>query len=253
MNNIKIDSNIIEEYNDNNIEIKNNNITFKVSGDYKVEYTNKTNNDINIVINDNVEIKLYIKSINNEIDNKVNYILNENSKLKISKYFQNNITNQSININLNGEKSNIIYNFSEICKKESNYDIKIYHNNKKTNSILSNKCISLENSITNFYIDSILPKGNIGCMMDQTTKIMEIGNADSHINPNMYIDESDVEAKHGSVIGKFDENNIFYLMSRGISRKESILLLIKGFILSNIEVNDDEKSIILNEIEENWR
>lgn len=253
MNNIKLDSNTIKKYKDNNIEINNNNITFKSNGEYIIEYTNNNKNDISIVINDNVEIKLYIKSINNEIDNKVNYILNENSKLKISKYYQNNITSQQIYIYLNGEKSNIIYNFSEICKKESNYDIKIYHNNKKTDSILSNKCISLDNSITNFNIDSILPKGNIGCIMDQTTKIMEIGNADSHINPNMYIDESDVEAKHGSVIGKFDESNIFYLMSRGISRKESILLLINGFILSNIEVDDDEKNIILKEIEQNWR
>ena len=39
----------------------------------------------------------------------------------------------------------------------------------------------------------------------------------------------------GSTSGNLDENSIFYLMSRGLSQKQSKQLLIEGFILDVIE------------------
>lgn len=48
--------------------------------------------------------------------------------------------------------------------------------------------------------------------------------------PALEILEPDVKAGHAATIGKVDENMLFYLMSRGISRKQSEKLLIEGFI-----------------------
>ena len=96
--------------------------------------------------------------------------------------------------------------------------------------------------------------------MDQTTKILTIGSVDAKINPNMYIEEDSVEAKHGSVISSFNEEEIFYLTSRGIPEEEAIYLLIKGFIFSNLILNMENKAIIydcINSIRrwiyESWR
>ena len=88
--------------------------------------------------------------------------------------------------------------------------------------------------------------------MDQNTKVMCMGDVDCKVEPNMYIEEDDVEARHGSVIGKFSDECIFYLMSRGISEDEAIKLLIKGFILSNLVVDDDKRSKILDIINYNY-
>ena len=65
----------------------------------------------------------------------------------------------------------------------------------------------------------------------------------------MFIDEDSVVAKHGSVIGGFREDEIFYLMSRGVSYQEAVNLLIKGFIFSNLVVDMEKRASILSIIQ----
>lgn len=48
--------------------------------------------------------------------------------------------------------------------------------------------------------------------------------------PALEILEPDVKAGHAATIGKVDEQMLFYLMSRGLSRKQAEKLLIEGFI-----------------------
>lgn len=75
----------------------------------------------------------------------------------------------------------------------------------------------------------------------------------STIRPNMYIDEKDVIATHSSIIGTFNEEDIFYLNTRGINKEDSIKLLNRGFLLGNTKINISIKEIILNEINKYWR
>lgn len=49
--------------------------------------------------------------------------------------------------------------------------------------------------------------------------------------PALEILEKEVKAGHAATIGKVDENMLFYLMSRGLSRKQAEKLLVQGFIL----------------------
>lgn len=48
--------------------------------------------------------------------------------------------------------------------------------------------------------------------------------------PALEILEPDVKAGHAATIGKVDEQMLFYLMSRGLSRKQAEKMLIEGFI-----------------------
>ena len=61
-----------------------------------------------------------------------------------------------------------------------------------------------------------------------------------------------MEAFHSSNIGQFDNSLIFYLMSRGISYSDSIKLLIKGFLLSNMDNNIIKRKIVLDIINRYW-
>lgn len=253
MNKIVIDNNILTNYQDKYVTIKDNIVYFTNDGEYCIEYLNCSNFNINYCLEDNITVKLFIHSVDNNFTVNDNYTLNTNSNLLLSKFYNNETIKENTVINLNGTKSKINYSFSNICKNSEEYNITINHNNNYVNSYINNKTISLENSKITFNIDSILPKGNIGCIMDQNTKIIELGNTESKINPNMYIEENDVEARHGSVIGNFDDESIFYLTSRGIEEKEAIKLLIKGFLLSNLSLNINLKNRILEIINKNWR
>ncbi|MBU1075613.1 SufD family Fe-S cluster assembly protein, partial [Patescibacteria group bacterium] len=42
----------------------------------------------------------------------------------------------------------------------------------------------------------------------------------------------DVRCTHGTTVGRIDEENIFYLMSRGITKKDAEKLVIEGFLKS---------------------
>ena len=48
--------------------------------------------------------------------------------------------------------------------------------------------------------------------------------------PALEILEPDVKAGHAATIGKVDENMLFYLMSRGLTRIQAEKMLIEGFI-----------------------
>ncbi len=49
-------------------------------------------------------------------------------------------------------------------------------------------------------------------------------------NPLLVIDEFDVEAGHGAAVGRIDEEQLYYMMSRGLDKKTSERLIVNGFL-----------------------
>ena len=62
--------------------------------------------------------------------------------------------------------------------------------------------------------------------------------------PNLVVNTNEVEANHGVSIGGIDEDEMFYLMSKGISKATAKKLIEEGFILSIMP--DDIKERIKN-------
>ncbi len=254
MNNILVINNKINNYNDNNIKIENNTIYFKKNGKYKIEYDNTNTIDITYKLKDNINITIYEYQNNNQpLNSNIKYLLAENSILNINKFSTNDAASEIITINLEGLNAEINYHFSNISNNKENYHIIINHLAPKTKSNIINKTISTNTATIDYTIDSILPKNNYDCILNQETRIITNDSSNCFIRPNMFIDEEDVDARHASYIGKFKEEELFYLMTRGLSLKESIKLLVKGYILSNLEVDEDLEKIIINDINKYWR
>jgi Fe-S cluster assembly protein SufD len=64
-------------------------------------------------------------------------------------------------------------------------------------------------------------QANRNLMLDKTARADSI--------PGLEIQADDVRCTHASTIGKLDEEEVFYLMSRGIPRTEAIRMVIQGF------------------------
>jgi Fe-S cluster assembly protein SufD len=47
--------------------------------------------------------------------------------------------------------------------------------------------------------------------------------------PGLEILADDVRCTHGATVGKIDEDEVFYLLSRGIPRKDAEQLIVMGF------------------------
>ena len=92
-------------------------------------------------------------------------------------------------------------------------------------------------------IDGIgtITKGQHGSAAHQTNKIMVFdANCIASANPYLYIDEYDVKASHAAGVGKMDEDHLYYLQSRGLSKKQAMHLITYGYLKPVIEVIDNE-------------
>ena len=240
-NNIQI---ISDDY-----EVDNNIINIKKDGDYIIEYKENLNN-ITYIFNNNINVNILEISIDNNLNNNITYNLLENSNVNISKFYKNKEVKEIININLKEINSSINYNFSNISNYKEDYKIIINHLNKYTKSNIKNKILAKNNSNITIDLDSIVKKDMINCTLLQETRAVVFDKEKVNIKPNMYIDCDDIEAKHSAVIGKFKDEEIFYLMTRGIPKEEAIELLSESFLFSNLTFDKEE---ITNLINKYWR
>ena len=61
------------------------------------------------------------------------------------------------------------------------------------------------------------------------SKILLFDNAKGRSVPSLEIDENELKAGNASTVGRPDENQLFYLRSRGLTEKEATELIIQGF------------------------
>ena len=74
-------------------------------------------------------------------------------------------------------------------------------------------------------------KGATGSNAYQSSRMLTLSSeAKADANPMLLIDENDVMAGHGASLGRIDEEQLYYLQSRGLTRKESSRLLVHGFL-----------------------
>jgi hypothetical protein len=234
-----------------NVKIDNNKISFLDNGIYFIEYIDINQIELIIEMWNLNDVTLYESSFLKDIVVNNRYVIN-NSKLRVNKFYNNDNVVEKIDIDLysNGE---IDYRFSNICRNKESYEININHNGIGTVSNVNNKSIAMDGSNLDFVINSIVKKEYEKSVLNQNTRIVTFGLCDTKISPNMFIDCDDIEARHGSVIGTFKDEMVFYLMSRGIPYNDAIKLLIKGYLFSNIDAYMELRDKIFNVIDMYWR
>ncbi len=75
--------------------------------------------------------------------------------------------------------------------------------------------------------------------------------AKADVRPILEIEADDVKASHAATVGRADEEQLFYLKSRGLSDRESVRIFVEGYFHSIIEKIEDK--LRRNEIEEQIR
>lgn len=161
------------------------------------------------------------------------YNVSENSKLVVYQYGIN--IDNNIIINLNGENASVEYHYSTINYDDHKYKIDVNHNNSKTISNIYNHGINVFDNKLDFDITGNVLNKSGKCECNQKNQILNIKDGKSTILPKLLIDNYDVVSSHSAYIGKFKDEILFYLMSRGISEKVSYDLLIKSFLVNGCE------------------
>ena len=84
-------------------------------------------------------------------------------------------------------------------------------------------------------------KGMKGSDAQQETRLLNLSkDASATANPFLLIDEGDITAGHAASIGQIDEAQIYYLMSRGMSKADAEKLIVSGFLMPFVDLLEDE-------------
>ena len=201
-----------------------------------LEYNTKRPVKLNIKIEVDKDVNFTLKEYRYGTNFKVQYLyyLKENSNSKIYKFYDvSGIKEMSI-IYLQEKNANIDYFFKTIATGCEKYSMRIYHNAPNTNSNINNGGVNVLNGNLSFSISSFVNEGNKECDVYQNSRIINLTENKCQIYPNLFIDEYNVNANHAANIGTFDESDIFYLMSRGISRENAVNMLINGYMIKDM-------------------
>ena len=259
--NIKIRYN----FDDNNLNLINQ-IEIIANGDTNViiEYKSQTsqkclhNGIIRTIANENAKLNVTIVNLLNENSDNFEAIenrLEKNSKVKytiidiggktsISNYYSNiigeNADNdlKSIYLGIGEQRKDINY-IAELRGTKTNIDIDVQ-------GALKDEAKKNFKGTIDFKKGSKKAKGNENeyCMLLSDK-------AKSIALPMLLCTEEDVEGNHSNASGKVDEKQLFYIMTRGISYKEAVKLIVKSKFKKIIEriLDEELKDEILGEID----
>ncbi len=198
----------------------------------------KKNSKLNIIIVNLINIySNNFLSIQNDIEEnaKVNYIIVDlGGKNSITNYYSN-ITGKNAMNNLNTiylGKQNQVFDLNyigELKSEKSNIDIEV-------------QGVLKDNAKKHFKGTIDFKKGCKKAIGNENEYCMLLSNtAKSIALPMLLCTEEDVTGNHSTASGKVDEQELFYIMSRGISYKEAIKLIVRAKFNKIIQKIDNEE------------
>ena len=199
---------------------------------------NYVQNDIEL----NIMGKVVINDFNNNSDIKLSINLSDNSEL-IYNRFNKNIVNNMIEIN--------VYNNNYLDFNQSIFEEVTGKYNLKCNILGNdNKVIVNVHGISNeFGKITIEATGDIkknikNNDMLENIRILNLNNEQNIIIPNLLVSSEEVMVNHNATMSNVNEDYLFYLMSKGLSKYTASKLIIDGFIFKNLKIDDELKQYI---------
>jgi len=201
-----------------------------------------SNNSQNIYLSDNAILKFYSLNYKNNTNMSYSFSnidLNKNSHCEYfilsagAKFLKN-----EINCSLNKDHGSIFINGIINLESDNHHEIKttVNHNEENCKSYQLIKCVLNDNSKGIYqgkiFVDSKAQKTD-GYQLSRALLLNE--DTEFNAKPELEIYADDVKCSHGSTSGNIDENSIFYLMSRGLTYKQSKQLLINGYVAEVVE------------------
>lgn len=116
--------------------------------------------------------------------------------------------------------------------KDQNQDTgsKVIHIGKNTKSVIKAKSISKENGISSYRgIVKIMKNADNAISNVECDAMLVDENSISNTFPQMEIENESAEINHEAKVGRVSEEELFYLMSRGLSEDQARQMIVTGF------------------------
>lgn len=157
-------------------------------------------------------------------------------------------TNENLEVNLLSENASCNVRCLSIATSiDTVFKQLISHKAPFTYSNITNVGVSMNKSSIIFDTTGKIEKGMSKSKCAQLSKGIVMDDCSMvEAKPILLIDEFDCFANHGASIGKMSDEDLFYLMSRGLSKTEAFLLILQGIIkpfIDDITVEEYKNTI----------
>lgn len=208
---------------------------------------------INLKENSNCQM-LFWNEINSKfhLRQEVQLLRNANLTLGYGDLTENEVEmNMQASLLEEGANLHVIHTCISASKKH--YEFRSTHEVAHTSSNMENYCVVKEHGNYAMKATGQINKGAFDSTSLQTTRVLTLSeHQKSEVIPLLLIDENDVKAGHATTLGQPDENQLYYLQTRGLNRVQALSLLIIGYMMPITEVIDqpDLKTQLQSDIEE---
>lgn len=163
------------------------------------------------------------------------------------------VTNVDITMKKEGVSAEFLGIFSLKNKDEVELTTQSIHKVPNTSCMVNVKGALFDSAKSNYIGKIIIEKGAQQTASYLEDNVLILGdNVSNNAQPILEIEANDVKASHGATTGRIDKDQIYYLMSRGLSEKEAEETILEGFfeaVLSGImdeEIRNECKKRLSN-------
>lgn len=223
----------------------------KVEGSNKVFVNNQqtadmTNNiNFEMVANSSLDLTLFDLNETAKVSNKINFELAENAKLKVVIVSLNSgQTDASVTVNLNASHAEAEVNVISVANTgvDTTFNVICNNNAAHTNANITQRAVALNGGSNVFEATGYIGTDCAKAVNFQESRVLLLdGAAKGDASPILLINHHDVEAGHAAGVSRVSDEEMYYLMSRGIPRKTAEELMTVAFIRPVVDkINDEE-------------
>ena len=213
-----------------------------------LEYTNFT--DLNIELLEGSKLLLKLANFAENSDIKISGKIGKYAEISVVfADFCKNFTKVTSQIDLIEEGAKCEWHLATLSNKKDSkiFDVSFKHVVGKTTSIMDNYGVARDDSKIVFSGISHITEGAKNSNAKQNAKIIVFDkNAQGTASPILKIEENEVQASHGAVVGQLNSDHMFYLMSRGLTFDEARMIITLGY-LKPVSAQFSEKTQLLIE------
>lgn len=221
-----------------------------VSGDATLYIKNTNSSDITNSIdfkleaNSSLDMILFDVNSSMTVDNKFEFKLQQNAALKLSVISLNSgATKSRVVCDLNEAGANANINVISVADQnvKTNFDVVANNNCRDTKANIRQRAVALNGGENIFTATGFIDKDCSKAINFQESRVLLLDDAaKGDASPILLINHHDVEAGHAAGVSRVNDEEMYYLMSRGIDRKTAEELMTVAFIRPIIDNISDE-------------
>ncbi len=208
--------------------------------------------DLSIEVLDNGNLTLKVLSSMNLKNIKITANLGKNAKLLVFfADFSKSDFSLNSQVNLNGLGADCTWNLATLSSGNSSkeFDVSFIHNVGSTKAVMNNYGVAKDESKIVFSGVNHILKNSKKSSTSQNAKIIVFDSkAHGVASPILKIDENEVQACHGAIVGRLNDDHMFYLMSRGLSKNEAREVITRGYLEPIKKQFNEENQNIIDEL-----